>query len=124
MASNASLKQGELMPASGRGNSLELRYRRIFETAQDSILIFDAKEPRSYKRKKPLSVARWHNLGERIWNQLSHKMAPCSPCNTDRRKEIIASTVTNRSQALIKRTWRFLDRGGCANRSAATLHIS
>lgn len=38
-----------LMPASGRGNSLELalaeselRYRRLFETAQDGILILDA----------------------------------------------------------------------------------
>jgi PAS domain S-box-containing protein len=38
------------MPASGRGNSLELglgvselRYRRLFETAQDGILILDAK---------------------------------------------------------------------------------
>ena len=37
------------MPASGRGNSLELalevselRYRRLFETAQDGILILDA----------------------------------------------------------------------------------
>src|ERR1044071_10042708 len=49
MTSNASINQGKLMPASGRGNPLELalevselRYRRIFETAQDGILILDA----------------------------------------------------------------------------------
>jgi PAS domain S-box-containing protein len=49
MTSNASIDQGKLMPASGRGNSLELalevselRYRRLFETAQDGILILDA----------------------------------------------------------------------------------
>jgi PAS domain S-box-containing protein len=49
MTSNASISQGNLMPASGRGNSLELalevselRYRRLFETAQDGILILDA----------------------------------------------------------------------------------
>lgn len=49
MTSNAPIDQGNLMPASGRGNSLELalevselRYRRLFETAQDGILILDA----------------------------------------------------------------------------------
>jgi PAS domain S-box-containing protein len=49
MTSNASVSQAKLMPASGRGNSLalgpgvsELRYRRLFETAQDGILILDA----------------------------------------------------------------------------------
>src|SRR6202162_161384 len=49
MTSNAPITQGNLMPASGRGNSLELalevselRYRRLFETAQDGILILDA----------------------------------------------------------------------------------
>ena len=49
MTSNASISQPKLMPASGRGNSLELalevselRYRRLFETAQDGILILDA----------------------------------------------------------------------------------
>jgi PAS domain S-box-containing protein len=49
MISNASVTQAKLMPASGRGNSLalaleasELRYRRLFETAQDGILILDA----------------------------------------------------------------------------------
>jgi PAS domain S-box-containing protein len=49
MISNASVSQAKLMPASGRGNSLELalevselRYRRLFETAQDGILILDA----------------------------------------------------------------------------------
>src|SRR5678816_2903287 len=49
MTSNAPISQGNLMPASGRGNSLELalevselRYRRLFETAQDGILILDA----------------------------------------------------------------------------------
>ena len=49
MKSPASLSQAKLMPASGRGNSLELasdvselRYRRLFETAQDGILILDA----------------------------------------------------------------------------------
>src|ERR1700745_2933939 len=49
MTSSASISQGNLMPASGRGNSLELalevselRYRRLFETAQDGILILDA----------------------------------------------------------------------------------
>src|ERR1051326_7597596 len=49
MMSNAPISQGNLMPASGRGNSLELalevselRYRRLFETAQDGILILDA----------------------------------------------------------------------------------
>ena len=43
------LAKRNLMPASGRGNSLELalevselRYRRLFETAQDGILILDA----------------------------------------------------------------------------------
>jgi PAS domain S-box-containing protein len=49
MTSNASVSQAKLMPAGGRGNSLdlgpgvsELRYRRLFETAQDGILILDA----------------------------------------------------------------------------------
>jgi PAS domain S-box-containing protein len=49
MSSNPSISQAKLMTASGRGNSLELafevselRYRRIFETAQDGILILDA----------------------------------------------------------------------------------
>jgi PAS domain S-box-containing protein len=49
MKSPASIGQAKLMPASGRGNSLELalevselRYRRLFETAQDGILILDA----------------------------------------------------------------------------------
>src|SRR6202047_5078660 len=49
MTSNGFTSQANLMPASGRGNSLELapevselRYRRLFETAQDGILILDA----------------------------------------------------------------------------------
>ena len=49
MASNGFVSQAKPMPASGRGNSLqlapevsELRYRRLFETAQDGILILDA----------------------------------------------------------------------------------
>jgi PAS domain S-box-containing protein len=49
MISNWFTNQAKLMPASGRGNSLELalevselRYRRLFETAQDGILILDA----------------------------------------------------------------------------------
>jgi PAS domain S-box-containing protein len=49
MTSNTLTGQANLMPASGRGNSLELalevselRYRRLFETAQDGILILDA----------------------------------------------------------------------------------
>jgi len=49
MISNTLTSQANLMPASGRGNSLELalevselRYRRLFETAQDGILILDA----------------------------------------------------------------------------------
>jgi PAS domain S-box-containing protein len=49
MKTNASISQAKPMPASGRGNSLkltpgvsELRYRRLFETAQDGILILDA----------------------------------------------------------------------------------
>jgi PAS domain S-box-containing protein len=49
MTSNALISQAKLMPASGRGNPLELaleaselRYRRLFETAQDGILILDA----------------------------------------------------------------------------------
>src|SRR5438094_1049737 len=49
MTSNTLTSQANLMPASGRGNSLELalevselRYRRLFETAQDGILILDA----------------------------------------------------------------------------------
>src|ERR1051325_2994251 len=49
MTSNAPIGQAKLMPAGGRGNSLELalevselRYRRLFETAQDGILILDA----------------------------------------------------------------------------------
>src|ERR1700682_189884 len=49
MTSNTLTSPAKLMPASGRGNSLklapvvsELRYRRLFETAQDGILILDA----------------------------------------------------------------------------------
>src|SRR3984957_233553 len=49
MTSNGFTSQANLMPAGGRGNSLELapgvselRYRRLFETAQDGILILDA----------------------------------------------------------------------------------
>ena len=49
MISNEFASQAQLMPASGRGNSLELspgiselRYRRLFEAAQDGILILDA----------------------------------------------------------------------------------
>src|SRR4026207_351192 len=49
MTSNASISQAERMLASGRGNSLELalevselRYRRLFETARDAILILEA----------------------------------------------------------------------------------
>ena len=49
MTSNGSTNEAKLMPASGRGNSLdlapdvsELRYRRLFETAQDGILILEA----------------------------------------------------------------------------------
>src|SRR3984893_18472227 len=49
MKTAPSIIQTKLMPASGRGNSLELgpgvselRYRRLFETAQDGILILDA----------------------------------------------------------------------------------
>src|ERR1700736_754027 len=49
MTSNGLTGQTQLMPASGRGKSLELapdvselRYRRLFETAQDGILILDA----------------------------------------------------------------------------------
>src|SRR3984893_18592261 len=49
MKTVASISQAKLMPASGRGNALELapdvselRYRRLFETAQDGILILDA----------------------------------------------------------------------------------
>ena len=49
MTSNTSIDQAKLTPASGRGNSLELgpgvselRYRGLFETAQDGILILDA----------------------------------------------------------------------------------
>jgi PAS domain S-box-containing protein len=49
MTSNGFTSQAKLMPASDRGNSLELalevselRYRRLFETAQDGILILDA----------------------------------------------------------------------------------
>ena len=48
MKASASISQAKPMPASGRGNSLELaleiselRYRRLFETAQDGILILD-----------------------------------------------------------------------------------
>src|SRR3984893_14278371 len=49
MISNESSSQAKQMPASGRGNSLdlapevsELHYRRLFETAQDGILILNA----------------------------------------------------------------------------------
>jgi PAS domain-containing protein len=59
MTSNASINQGKVTPASGRGSSLELalevselRYRRLFETAQDGILILDAKEPHSSQAKE------------------------------------------------------------------------
>ncbi|PYJ27322.1 MAG: hypothetical protein DME90_10410 [Verrucomicrobia bacterium] len=54
MTSNASISQGNLMPASGRRSSLELalevselRYPWLFETVQEGILILEAKEPRS-----------------------------------------------------------------------------
>jgi hypothetical protein len=59
MTSNASISQAKLMPASGRGNPLELalevselRYHRLFETAHDGILILDAKEPRTSHAKE------------------------------------------------------------------------
>jgi hypothetical protein len=59
MTSNASISQAKLMPASGRGNSLELalevselRYRQLFGTAQNSVLIVDAKEPRASQAKE------------------------------------------------------------------------
>ncbi len=49
MKSPVSISPAKLVPDSGRGNSLELgldvselRYRRLFETAQDGILILDA----------------------------------------------------------------------------------
>ena len=49
MTSNGFASQAQVMPASGKRNSLELalelselRYRRLFETAQDGILILDA----------------------------------------------------------------------------------
>jgi PAS domain S-box-containing protein len=49
MKTNTLASQAKPMPASGRGNSVkltagvsELRYRRLFETAQDGILILDA----------------------------------------------------------------------------------
>ena len=49
MSATASMNPSKLMPASGRGSSQdlaleasELRYRRLFETAQDGILILDA----------------------------------------------------------------------------------
>jgi PAS domain S-box-containing protein len=49
MISSPLISQAKLVPAIGRGNSLELalevselRYRRLFETAQDGILILDA----------------------------------------------------------------------------------
>ena len=59
MTSNASISQAKLMPAGGRGNSLELalevselRYPWLFETAQEGILILEAKEPRSSQAKE------------------------------------------------------------------------
>jgi PAS domain-containing protein len=59
MTSNAPINQGKLTPASGRGNRLELalevselRYRRLFETAQDGILVLDAEESRSSQAKE------------------------------------------------------------------------
>jgi hypothetical protein len=59
MTSNPPINRGKLMPASGRGNPLELalevselRYCRLFETAQDGILILDAKEPRTSQAKE------------------------------------------------------------------------
>ena len=70
MKSNVSISQAKLMPASGRGNSLELaavvselRYRRLFETAQDGILILDA-EQRQDHRCESLS-ARFAGLSVR-----------------------------------------------------------
>jgi hypothetical protein len=51
-----------------------------------------------------MTSGRFRNASnKRLWNQLSHKMALCSPSNTDRRKEIIASIVTDTSQPAIKR---------------------
>jgi PAS domain-containing protein len=59
MTSNASIIQANRILASDRANSLELalevselRYRRLFETAQDGILILDAKEPRTLQVKE------------------------------------------------------------------------
>ncbi len=59
MTSNASISQAKRMLASGRGNALELalevselRYPWLFETAQEGILILDAKEPRSSQVKE------------------------------------------------------------------------
>ena len=61
-------------------------------------------EPRS-SRAKEASLASRGGLTRRkeYRNQLSHKMAPCSPCNTDRREKIIASIITDRSRPPIKR---------------------
>jgi PAS domain-containing protein len=65
MTSNASISQAKPMPASGRGNPLEfaleaseLRYRRLFETAQDGILILDAKGTALFTNERSLSASR------------------------------------------------------------------
>jgi hypothetical protein len=58
MTSNASISQAKRILASGRANSLELALEvselrsRLFETAQEGILILSAKEPRTSQAKK------------------------------------------------------------------------
>jgi hypothetical protein len=58
MTSNSSISQAKLMSASGKGNSLELavevselRYRQLFETAQDGIrtALFTSEEPSQHR---------------------------------------------------------------------------
>ena len=52
MTSNAPINQGKLMPASGRGNRLELALEVSELTAQNGILILHAKESRSSQAKE------------------------------------------------------------------------
>jgi len=59
MTSNVPIAPGKLMPAAARRNSwelvlevLELRYWRLFQTAQGGIVIFNAKELRSSQAKE------------------------------------------------------------------------
>ena len=55
-----------------------------------------------------MTSGRFRNASnKRIWNQLSHKMAPCSRRTADRAEEIISNIITERSHAPTKRSPRY-----------------